>query len=218
MTRKLYTQHFSTMKLSYLFGALAAAAAMTVAVSSCESPSRLASHIEGQWSGTTERITDTDFSYVTMTPAYEFVRNAEGDRTSGTVSLTAQIDVSMPADGFPVDSVGETPVSFSVAAVVTASGTWKAMDDDEIAVSFTPATVLSSIDSKAVCEFASPLMTTDKAQTVELPKAVIDAVDRQLTSTMRTYVGKITEIDDVKIKGTFMKCEIGKRDYTFSKI
>lgn len=197
---------------------MTAAVAGVAMLASCDSPSRLASHIEGEWTGASERITDTDLSYVSMIPDYEFIRNADNDRTEGTVNLTAQLDTSLPADGFPMDSIGETPVSFSVAAVVTASGTWKAIDDDEIIISFAPSTVIASVDSKAVCEYTSPLMSTDRAQTMELPKPVIDTISRQLTTTMTNYVGRVTAIDDIEIKGTFMKCEIGKRDYTFTKM
>lgn len=201
------------------FNYLLMAAAVAGALASCESPARLASQLEGQWSGTTERLTDTNLSYVSMTPAYEFVRNdgANADRAAGTVTLTAQIDTQMPADGFPVDSLGEEPVSFSVAAVVTVNGTWKAVDDDEILVHFSTSDILTSVDSKAVCEYTSPMSATDRAQTVELPKSALDAIGRQITSTVSHYASSISEIDDIKIKDNFMKCEIDHRKSTFTR-
>ncbi|MDE6510056.1 MAG: hypothetical protein K2K99_07670, partial [Muribaculaceae bacterium] len=61
------------------FSSLIASAAIVAAMASCESPSRLASHLEGEWSGSPERITDTNLSYLSMTPAYEFVRNHGAD-------------------------------------------------------------------------------------------------------------------------------------------
>lgn len=200
------------------FSFLAASLTAVALLTSCDSASRLASHINGTWAGSPERLTDTDLSYVSMTPAYEFIRNTTDDRTAGTVNLTAQIDTQIPADGFPVDSIGEVPVSFSVAAVVTVSGVWKAVDDDEIIVKFTPSTVVTSVDSKAVCEYASPLTTTDRAVTTELPRPVIDSISRQLSTTMTHYVSTVQKLDDVEIRGTFMKCEIGKRDYTFTNM
>lgn len=204
-------------RLHYL--AAIAATAIT-ALCSCESPARLASHLEGEWSGAPERLTDTNLSYVSMTPSLEFTRQQGpgADRTAGEVTLTAQVDTQLPADGFPADSLGETPVSFSVAAVVTAKGTWKAIDDDDVAIHFNAATVLSSVDSKAVCEYASPMSATDRAATTELPDAVIRAIDRSLTTTIKDYVAGVRELDDVEIKGTFMKCKIGGSRQTFTRL
>lgn len=206
--------------MKHYFNYLIATVAMTAALASCESPARLASHIEGDWSGTTERITDTDLSYLSMTPAYGFVRNegADADRSAGTVTLTAQIDTSMPADGFPADTLGETPVSFSIAAVVTVNGTWKAMDDDEVIVRFSTSDIQTSVDSEVVCEYTSPLDAADHPQTVELPAPVLDAVGRRITAAMTNYVSDITKLDDIEIKNGFMKCEIGKKDYTFTRL
>ncbi len=200
-----------------LFHYLTAAVAATAILASCESPSRLASQVEGEWAGAPQRITDTDFSYVSLTPAYEFVRDG-ADSKGGTITLTAQTDISLPADGFQADSIGETPVSFTVAAVVTASGTWKAVDDDEIVVHFNPSTVVTSIDSEAVCEYTSPISVTDRAATVELPAQSIKSISRQLTTTVTAFVGSVHKFDDIKVKDTLMKCEIGKKDYTFSRI
>ncbi|MDE5900431.1 MAG: hypothetical protein K2H33_03635 [Muribaculaceae bacterium] len=199
---------------------LIASAATVAAMASCESPSRLASRIEGEWSGTPERITDTSLSYLSMTPAYEFVRNdgADADRSAGKVTLTAQIDTTMPADGFPVDSLGEVPVSFSVAAVVTVNGTWKAIDDDEVLVRFSTSDMLTSVDSKAVCEYTSPMSAADKPQTVELPSPVLESIGRQITTSMTHYVANISKLDDIEIRDNFMKFEIGKKDFTFTRL
>ena len=195
-------------------------ASIIATITACESPSRLASQVEGEWAGTPERITDTDLSYVSMTPSYEFTRSQSGksDKSGGDVKLVAQVDTQIPADGFPTDSLGETPVSINVAAVVTVSGTWRAVDDDDILVKFNTSTTVSSVDSKAVCEYASPFSSTDRAETIELPAAAITAISRQLTSTISDYAADMHELDDVKVKGTFMKCKINRTRHTFTRI
>lgn len=195
-------------------------AAVIASITACESPARLASNMEGEWTGTPTRITDTDLSYVSMTPTFEFTRTQGGksDNSGGEVKLVAQVDTQIPADGFPTDSIGETPVSINVAAVVTVSGTWRAVDDDDILVKFNTSTTVSSVDSKAVCEYASPFSSADRAETIELPASAISAISRQLTSTISNYAADMHELDDVKVKGTFMKCKINRTHHTFTRI
>lgn len=191
----------------------------SVALFSCESSSHLASEIEGEWNGVPERVTETDLSFVSLTPSYEFIRNsgAESDKDAGTVILTAQIDAKIPAEGFQADSFGEAPVSFSVAAISTVKGTWKAIDNDELTVRFMPSSILTSIDSKAVCEYTGVISTTDKAETVELPHKTLDTIERQINATITAYVSAISKLDDIRVKDRVMKLEIGNKDYILTK-
>lgn len=198
---------------------LAAVAAGSFFLVSCgESPSRLASDIEGTWSGVPEQFRRQLMIDGQFTPAYQFVRNSDS-KTSGVVTQTSQVAVILPFTTNATDSAGNTPVSVTASALATVTGVWSAVDDDDIMLSFDMNTLKIDVDPDAEYLYADPRLSTDIPRVQPIDGNVRSAVTALVKKGMTDVVGNIREIEDVKVKDGMMRCEIGKHNkLTFSKV
>lgn len=182
-------------------------------VTSCESPSRLASKIDGTWSGTSVRFDKKTVSDGTYTPIYEFSRI--GNSTEGTVTMTAQVAVTMPINS-QVDAQGSAPVSATAAAVATVSGIWHADDDDEVKVAFDPATLKVEVDPDIQFEIASIYTNFDTDSTATVSPQVIKAFRDQTSRGMNEVISATHEFDDIHFTSdSMMTAKIAKKRQTF---
>lgn len=191
---------------------LALPALLAATVSSCDEKARLASDIEGSWSGTPERIYVSDAASSTITRIFTFVKG--GNDTPATV--IADVTFSTEQAVQPSDSIVQ-PVTITAAGSATISGTWSAIDDDEIAIVFDYSTMKVDVDPEAVAVDYDILSSTDTPQLEALRPAMAQSVKTHLTRVMTQSVFDFARLDDIKIKGNIMSCEINKKDLTFHR-
>lgn len=189
-------------------------AASVVLLSSCNEKAKLASAVSGAWSGTAERVNTPDAkTTTTVTRMFNFIPAADSS-TGGTVEATAEFSVE---SGTQLEATNTQPISVTANGTATISGHWEAIDDDEILISFDSKTLKVNVDpQEVVLEYT---ISTGTSVPVEenIPAAIAATVTRSMTSVMNHTVFNINKIDDIKVKGQLMSCEIGRKDYTFHR-
>lgn len=201
-------------KTSVVWTALAVAATMLY-VTACDSPSHLASKIEGAWSGTSERFDKRIVGDGTYTPVYEFSR--PDNRPDGTVSMTAQVSVTMPINS-QVNAEGTAPVSATAAAVATVSGVWTATDEDEVKIAFDPSTLTVTMDPDVQFAIADVYTTFDTDSTATVSAQVMKAFREQVIRGMDEVISRVDEFDDIHFNSdAMMTTKVGKTRRTFAR-
>lgn len=191
---------------------LALPALLAATVSSCDEKARLASDIEGSWSGTPERIYVSDAASSTITRIFTFIK---GD-SNAPATVIADVTFSTEQAVQPSDSIVQ-PVTVTATGSATISGTWSAIDDDEIAIVFDYSTMKVDVDPEAITVDYDILSSTDTPQLEALRPAMAQSVKTHLTKVMTQSVFDFARLDDIKIKGNIMSCEIHKKDLTFHR-
>lgn len=192
-----------------------ACAGILLFTTACDSPSRLASKVEGVWSGTSVRFDKKVVGDGTYTPVYEFTRT--DNRPAGNITLSAQVSVTIPINS-QVNAEGTAPVSATAAALATVSGYWTADDDDEIKIAFDPSTLNITMDPDVQFAYANVYTSfdVDSAATVSAP--VMRAFHDQVRRGMDHVISKTREFDDIHFPAeSIMTAEIGKNRQTFAR-
>lgn len=201
-------------KTSVVLTAMAVIATMLY-VTACESPSRLASKIEGAWSGTSERFDKKVVGDGTYTPVYEFTRTE--NRPEGTVLLSAQVSVTMPINS-QVNADGTAPVSATAAGLATVRGIWTADDDDEVKIAFDPSTLTVTMDPDVQFAIADVYTAFDTDSTATVTPQVMKAFREQVERGINDVVARVNEFDDIHFNSDqMMTAKVGKTRRTFAK-
>lgn len=194
------------------FRAAAIAAAMLPLMSACDSKAKLAEAVQGQWTGNPETVLDTGAASATMTRILEFTKGAAD--TEGSVTMTAMISVENTMQFN--DSI-VTPLQITASGTATITGVYQAKDDDELTISLDATSMNVNVDPDAV-KLNYNIATENSAPLVEKlkPGAAILAT-QQINRAAQNAFSNITEIDDIKINGNIMSCEINHTDLTLTK-
>ncbi|MDE6448790.1 MAG: hypothetical protein K2L41_01760 [Muribaculaceae bacterium] len=188
--------------------------AVMTCITSCDEKARLADSVTGSWSGQAERIdTPNQPTTTTVTRMLTFTPDLNSS-TGGTLRATAMFSVE---SGTKLQPTGIQPIAVTVNGSATISGHWEAIDDDEIAVSFDSRTLTIDIDPQEVLlEYD---ITTQEATPMDesIKPDIAASVKRSMTNVMNHSVFNYGKIDDIKVKGLLMSCEINKKDYTLHR-
>lgn len=192
--------------------ATAIAAGMMALMTSCDSKAKLAEAVQGEWTGNPEKVLDTGAASASMVRMLEFTKGAAD--TEGSVTMTAMISVENTMQSN--DSI-VTPLQITASGTATITGVYQAKDHDELTISLDATSMTVNVDPDAVklnynivTENSEPLIAKLK------PGAAILAT-QQINRAAQNAFSNITEIDDIKINGNIMRCEINHTDLTFTK-
>jgi hypothetical protein len=197
-------------KFTSVICATAAVAGMLTLMTACDTKAKLAESVQGKWTGNPEKMLDTGAASASMVRTLEFTKGAAD--TEGSVTMTAMITVENTMQSN--DSI-VTPLQITASGVATITGVYQAKDDDELTISLDATSMNVNVDPDAVklnynIATAAPLVEKLK------PGAAILAT-QQINRAAQNAFSNITEIDDIKIEGSIMRCEINHTDLTFTK-
>jgi len=192
--------------------ATAAVAGMLTLMTACDTKAKLAESVQGKWTGNPEKMLDTGAASASMVRTLEFTKGAAD--TEGSVTMTAIITVENTMQSN--DSI-VTPLQITASGVATITGVYQAKDDDELTISLDATSMNVNVDPDAV-KLNYNIATATSAPLVEKlkPGAAILAT-QQINRAAQNAFSNITEIDDIKIEGSIMHCEINHTDLTFTK-
>lgn len=199
-------------KFTSVICATAAVAGMLTLMTACDTKAKLAESVQGKWTGNPEKMLDTGAASASMVRTLEFTKGAAD--TEGSVTMTAMITVENTMQSN--DSI-VTPLQITASGVATITGVYQAKDDDELTISLDATSMNVNVDPDAV-KLNYNIATATSAPLVEKlkPGAAILAT-QQINRAAQNAFSNITEIDDIKIKGSIMRCEINHTDLTFTK-
>lgn len=194
-----------------IFGAITACM-MVLAMSSCDSRQTLAKEVNGSWSASPDRITETQTMSTGVIRIIDFVKKPS--EAGGELIMSALVSVSSQLP--MTDSVAQ-PVSMTASGVATVRGSWAAHDDDEIVIVLDAETFNVQVDSSAVVLTSNFLFNEKTADMAQLKPGAIEMVKNQITESVRDDFFSIRKIDDIKIHDNMMSCEINNVDFTLRR-
>lgn len=199
-------------KFTSVICATAAVAGTLTLMTACDTKAKLAESVQGKWTGNPEKMLDTGAASASMVRTLEFTKGAAD--TEGSVTMTAMITVENTMQSN--DSI-VTPLQITASGVATITGVYQAKDDDELTISLDATSMNVNVDPDAV-KLNYNIATATSAPLVEKlkPGAAILAT-QQINRAAQNAFSNITEIDDIKIEGSIMRCEINHTDLTFTK-
>ena len=183
-----------------------------IALTGCDEASRLAGDVSGAWSSTPQMLVNDPGSQATIVETIEFQRDSTSN--GGVVIVSGLISSTGSTSG---NEALMQPFEIAASARSTISGTWKAIDDDDITMALDVQSLNVEIDPTALV-ITSNVLTGDTESNPEnvkpqIAQMVRAAIQRQLTARYTSW----TKLDDVKVKdkGTVLKFEVGKKDYVY---
>ncbi len=189
-----------------------AAVLLGLTMVSCESATRLAKDVDGTWTGGVDRIPgDALTSDVYST--YTFTYNADQAQAGGDIVINATLSANYSDNVV----VGDMPssVALTVAGTSKVSGTWTAVDDDEIVITLNPSTLEVNLDPDAQSLTTTAGLTTEAIDTLK-PRLLSMIKDRMAYDLRIKYSSPI-HMDDVKVKdGKVLDYEVDDVDYTLT--
>lgn len=187
--------------------------AMVATLTGCNEKSKLANKVEGVWSGNPERVDDTTAAYSTVIKTFDFQVNDTGE--GGTVVVTALIDVQNSMTG---GAAAVQPIELSAAATASVTGSWQAVDDDEIVITLDAQSAQVNVDPDAVRLDYSNVTGESAPETTSMRPAAAAIVGRQVNAVLTSNILTISKLDDIKVhNGTVMECEINDKDVTLRR-
>lgn len=202
------------MKLKFSIIAVALVSMASV-FTSCESKTKLAKQIEGSWTATPERLSDDNVVSATAVRIFDFLPDTSTPVTNGQLVMSSMITITNAATN-PGDSIMQH-YEMTATGVATVTGSWTAIDDDEVMVNVDPSTLNVRVDPEGV-EINVNAIT---GQTVSVPDSLKPAFAESIRAQIRVLVEKqffgFSKIDDISIKDDFMKMEINHHDYSLRR-
>lgn len=152
-----------------------------------------------------------DSGEMTCTPTLTFVRT---DGTNGgTLDISADYTMTRRVE----TTATAIPVSATVSGNLSASGTWTAVDGDEVMVNLDPSKTVVNVDTTSLALSYAEL--TDAPQ--DSLKAIRQKVTANITDAVKPLVAgriqKMRKLDDIRIVNNSMTLEIGHNKLSFTK-
>ena len=188
-----------------------------LALVSCNDNARLASEVQGAWTGTPENFTDNSVVTATILETFDFVSDgtviAKGSH-GGSVVIVGMITAStqVVADAGLVE-----PLSLTATAKSTISGTWTVIDDDEIALSLNLQSLAMDVDPSTLVVEGNVLTGNDTPKIDSIRPSVAATIGASMKRALENRYASFRHLDDVKVKGPLLKFEIGKMDCVFTR-
>lgn len=187
--------------------------AIALLLGSCDDKAKLAEAVQGEWTGNPEKILDTGAADASMVRVLEFTPGSSA--TEGNVTMTAMITVE---NTMPFNDSIVTPLQISASGTATITGVYQAKDDDELLISLDVTSMSVSVDPEAVSLNYNVLSQNSAASVDQLKPGAAVLATQQINRAAQNAFSNITQIDDIRIRGNVMSCEINKRDLVFSKV
>ncbi|MDE6484819.1 MAG: hypothetical protein K2L14_05450 [Duncaniella sp.] len=199
------------MKIRMILAGAAVALGLTMV--SCESATRLAKDVDGTWTGGVERIPG-DALNSDVFSTYTFTYNADNAQAGGDIVINATLSANY-SDNVVIGDIPSTVV-MTVAGTSTVSGTWTAVDDDEIVITLNPSTLKVSLDPDAQSLTTTvPGMTSEAIDT--LKPQLLSMIKDRMAYDLRIKYSSPIRMDDVKVKdGKTLAYEVNDVDYTLT--
>lgn len=213
----LYLKQFVEMKknLFSLLPLLELIFVSSLLVACSNAQARFAKDVPGVWQSTPETFTDNSALTASIIDTYEFAPASmtASETLTGALTITGMVNTTTQ---IVADSSFVEPLSLSASAVTSISGSWTVIDDDEISISLDLGSLMVDVDPKGVVTNTSPLMADSPAIDALRP-ALVRNLEHSIRTALTTRYASLRHMDDIKIKGSLFKYEIGHEDFVLTR-
>lgn len=200
--------------VAYIFFSVLGILLSIATISSCSRNQTL----EGEWEANPIRLNLPGASNATATVSVDFGTPAQSMQ-AGSVMLTAVINLDEEA--FSTAPSIERPWQNSISATASITGQYVRSDNDDndIAITLDPSSLIINVDSSGV-QYDRNVLTGEETQVLDsLNAATISRWRVVLSQEMQREFAKFNSIEDIKIHhGELMSAEIDGRDITLRKV
>lgn len=188
------------------------AAGLLTLAAACDSSSKLAEQVQGQWAGNPEQILESDASVATVIETYTF-NPSDTAKTGGDVNVAALVSVTGSISG--VTGISQ-PLNMTVSGYASVQGSWDASSGNELTVRFNPENVAVNVDSSAVV-LAAPGATS--AIPVEVKGTLARSVRVQIEKALRERYSPVMTFKDVKVadNGQTLSYKLANKSYNLRR-
>ena len=190
---------------------LTVSAIATLLFTACDQTSNLASKMEGTLTGTPTSLSNDIAGSTTIIETVSFTRIEKTD--GGIIDVVAAISATSSAAD-DNDAIGT--YTLTAAAEATASGTWKAIEGDEVSVTIDPASIVVKVDPDGV-DINADIFTGEMLPSVDSIKPeIIRQLQERIQRDVMTRFINIRHLDDVKVNNDILRFETDNKDFTMS--
>lgn len=169
------------------FTSTLAAAALLLAATACNSESKLAQNVEGQWAANPEQILQTDASMASIIETFTFAPS-DSIENGGNATLAALVSVTGSISG--VQGISQ-PLNMTASGYASVQGSWSASSGSQLSINFKPENVVVTIDPNAVVlaspENSSPIPVDVKGNLASSIKTQIEKALRERYAPNMTF-------------------------------
>lgn len=196
------------------FGLAAAAMALIMCATSCDSKSSLSKKLQGTWATNSEEVQFPNALNATAVKMFQFnTPDGATNPTGGNIEVSMMLNVTTMA---PVSDSIVQPYSVSASAIASIQGSWKAIDDDEVLVDLQPQTFVVEVNPETVTQEDNILSDENFSVVDSIKPALASEIKREIQTQCLQKLLNVKKIDDIEFrKNGDMKCEINNRDYYF---
>lgn len=189
-------------------------AAAAIALGACTGPKIVNQDLRGQWD-TDQTVTEQHISY---TPTLMF-EPTEGSDNAGKVVLVARIHQNMTTTA--ADTAMGRDIRLEALTTATMQGEYliKEKDDDDIKVHFDPTT-LEVVTEPASIRLSYTVLTdsaTAASRLEALRPSALDMAMRNGRESAERLMREIDDIDDVRVAGDTLRCELDDAHLMFRR-
>lgn len=189
-------------------------AAAAIALGACTGPKIVNQDLRGQWD-TDQTVTEHHISY---TPTLMF-EPTEGSDNAGKVVLVARIHQNMTTTA--ADTAMGRDIRLEALTTATMQGEYliKEKDDDDIKVHFDPTT-LEVVTEPASIRLSYTVLTdsaTAASRLEALRPSALDMAMRNGRESAERLMREIDDIDDVRVAGDTLRCELDDAHLMFRR-
>ena len=190
------------------------AASLLLMLSACDSEAKLAREITGTWATAPEKLIDHEAMSATAVRMMQFTPSLS-DSKSGDMQMTALVSITnaMPGD---TTSIIE-PYTVSASGLATLNGAWAVVDDDKVILHLDESTLDVTVDPEAVLVSVNTLTDVTTTTVDSIKPSIAVNLKKQITDAVRNQVFNTSKIDDIKLTGNLMSCEINHHDVTLRR-
>lgn len=177
-----------------------------MAAAGCDSPSKLADQVSGSWTGDMQAIPVGRAGSSSIVERITFQRDSS--MAGGVVIISADISSDQPVqstNGTPVDVV-----SVTAAARSTVTGTWRAIDNDGIALDLDLRSINVRIDPDMVELLVNPVTGTDRPAVDSVRPEMVNYMHALIARAMHDHYLTYGRLENVAVtnNGTNLQMEI----------
>lgn len=189
--------------------------AVCAALAGCDSPSKLADQVSGTWTGDMQAIPVGRAGSSSIVERITFQRDSS--MAGGIVIISADISSDQPVQsvsGEPVDMI-----SVTAAARSSITGTWRAIDNNGIALDLDMHSINVRIDPEMVELLVNPLTDATRPEVDSVRPEMVNYMHALIARALHDHYLTYSRLDNVEIinNGTDLKIEIDHRNMMFHR-
>lgn len=180
---------------------------------SCNGKETLAENLEGTWTCPPTQIESGKDANVVCVRTFVVTRTP--DKLGGEVQFSGLVNVT---SSLTSEQGFLQATTFSASGTIKAKGTWLVKDDDEITVTYDPASVVADFPAETILLPNAPFSASDSIAAT-YKNAIAQSVSDRMKIIFMTKASELLEVEDIEMDkdNQSFVCEVHDKKYVIRK-